>query len=101
MEIDLIESVTWLDSMASAFVRQRLLTEGWVTVDADDFAMQDGTAVTAVTFPADDRPTTLGTAYLDYLALALHVSLFKGSGATDDIGAVTLRRSLFESNHPH
>lgn len=56
-----------------AIVRQGLLTEGWMTVDADDFAMQDSTAVAAVTFPADDRPTTLGTAYFDYLALAFHV----------------------------
>ena len=59
--------------------RQGLLTEGWVTVDADDFAMQDGAAVAAVTFFADDRPTTLRTAYLDYLTLAFHVSPFKGS----------------------
>ena len=45
-----------------------------MTVDADDFAVQDCTAVAAVTFLADDRPTTLGTAYLDYLALPFHIS---------------------------
>ena len=72
-----------------AIVRQGLLTEGWMTVDADDFAMQDSTAVAAITFPADDRPTTLGTAYFDYLALAFHVfPPFKSSGATDDLGGV-------------
>ena len=62
LEIDLMECVTWLEG---GRIRQALLTEGWVAVDADDFAMQDGTAVAAVTFPADDRPTTFGTAYFD------------------------------------
>ena len=77
-----------------------LLAEGWVTVDADDFAMQDGTAVAAVTFLADDRPTALGTAYLDYLAFGFHVSLLESSGATDDLGRVRCARSLFKGNHP-
>jgi hypothetical protein len=70
-----------------------------VTVDADDFAMQDGSAVTAVAFFADHWPSTLGTAYLDYLALVFPVCHFKTPGATDDLGAVRCAGSLLESNH--